>query len=322
MARQSGIGASEAAEALGLEPSPLELYLRKIGQGRPKAVSLPMRVGSQVEPLLLQLFTESTGLAIRSTQILARHDEHSYILATLDAIDSEGNPVETKWISHRRARELGDETLEQIPDAWNLQVHQQMLVSGTERANVAVMIGGEDFRVYPIERSDAVCRHLIDGIKEFWRRVEMRDPPPPMEEDDFQTISRVYAAMTPGIEADPGIEAKIAYAFMLGKATLAISKVRDRLKAEIADWMKDAKAVSSRSGWKAARNHVKKSAYVVEATEYHEMRFTAPKGDDRVTGAIERASESLIQGLESVIGEQRGEGPGGLPAPDVQAPRG
>lgn len=304
-ARNSGIGASEAAEALGLEPSPLDLYRRKLGLGGSKAVSLPMRVGTQMEPLLLQLFTEATGLQIARTQVLGRHDEFPFILATLDAQDSCGNPVETKWISHRRARELGDETLEQVPDAWNLQVHQQMLVSGTHKAHIGVMIGGEDFRVFPIARNEDVIDALVSGLREFWRRVEDRDPPPPMAEDDFQTISRVYAKFTPAIEADAGIEAKIAYAFMLGKAGKAISDVRDKLKAEIADWMKDAKAVQSPGGWRAARNHIKKAAYVVKATEYHEMRFTAPKGDASVTDAIDRASAGLIQRLESFSGSER-----------------
>lgn len=302
-ARMQGIGASEAAEALGLLPSPLAVYNRKLGLEPPGPPTIPQRVGLALESLLKTLYEEETGRPINDTQLLVRSDDHPFMLATLDGVDCEGDIVEFKTITIRRHRELGDTELEQVPDEWTCQVHQQMIVAGRDRATIAVLAGNESFHLYPVRRNPELCRMLIEAEAELWDRIQRRDPPPAMAEDSAQEIMRAYAAQVPDVTCDSGVEELMARIHALGKLEGHVKKAKDAHKARLAEWMRDASIAQSPAGWQAVRKTVNRAAYTVEAGSYETLTIKPPKGIKHVAG-LERDSQDHIEGFEGVARKQ------------------
>lgn len=55
-----------------------------------------------------------------------------------------------------------------IPDSYIIQVNMQMMVLDVQYAEVAAIIGGNKFRVFPIERNDNICNSVFNTNKKFW----------------------------------------------------------------------------------------------------------------------------------------------------------
>ena len=71
-----------------------------------------------------------------------------------------------------------DEWKETIPDEYMLQVQHYMSVTGFPGAYVAVLIGGNTFKWYFIERDEELISMLIELEYEFWEHVQNKTPPP------------------------------------------------------------------------------------------------------------------------------------------------
>jgi putative phage-type endonuclease len=203
--RESGIGSSEAAAALGLSPwqSPLALYLRKIEPGgNPFEPTEAMRWGLRLEPLIAQAYSEETGAALALTQPFVRSTAHPFMFATLDAIREDGRLVEIKTVGERQSMRWGSPGTDDIPDYYVVQVLHQLAVTGAPVADVAALICGQALRIYTIERDDAAIQEIIEREGEFWERVQRRDPPEFDPDNDAHLLPRLFPEQAGDIEFD------------------------------------------------------------------------------------------------------------------------
>ena len=79
-----------------------------------------------------------------------------------------------------RGRPVGDVGTDNVPDAYLLQC--QWCLPGITRADVAdlaVLIGGSDYRIYSIARDDGLIGDMIEAAAEFWKRVQEGIAPDP-----------------------------------------------------------------------------------------------------------------------------------------------
>lgn len=176
--RNGGIGSSDAAAAIGLSPykSPLELWLEKTGRKAPDDLSQSEAVfwGTTLEPVLAKVYAERTGNKVRRVNAVLQHPEHPFMLANLDrSIGGEG-VLEIKTAGHHSAPFWE----EGIPEAYQCQVLHQLAVTSRTWADVAVLIGGQDFRIYRIERDDDKVAGLVERETAFWQHVESDTAPP------------------------------------------------------------------------------------------------------------------------------------------------
>lgn len=65
-----------------------------------------------------------------------------------------------------------------------LQAHHSMWVTDLSIWYVAVLLGGQRLRIFPIHRDQAVCNAIEQKVVDFWRMVQERTPPPPVNSDD------------------------------------------------------------------------------------------------------------------------------------------
>lgn len=177
-ARQHGVGASEAAAALGLSrwDSPYSLWARKCGLVPPKDATLPMRMGTYLEPFIATLYEAETGIPLRRVNRLLRSKSHPFLLASLDRRRPDGELVEIKWTE--RGDGYGEPGTDEIPDDVLCQVVQQMAVSGAPAVHVAVLRGGRFATYGPIRRDPEAEAALVERVAAFWRHVETRTAPP------------------------------------------------------------------------------------------------------------------------------------------------
>ncbi len=72
--RRTGLGASDAAAACGIDPykTTLRLYLEKTGELPPDEETDALRIGKIFEPGILEFFSWKTGKPIIDTQVLRK----------------------------------------------------------------------------------------------------------------------------------------------------------------------------------------------------------------------------------------------------------
>jgi len=179
-ARRSGIGGSDVAAVVDLSPwrSAFEVFLDKRGElAEPMPDSEPMRWGRILEPVLREQYELQTGRTVKADVPMLRCVAHPHMLANLDGIE----PSYKRVIEFKTARSgngWGEDGSDQVPLAYMLQVQHYMYITGFEMADVAVLIGGCDFRIMHIDADRDLQDMLVEAEHVFWQRVQNNDPPP------------------------------------------------------------------------------------------------------------------------------------------------
>ena len=206
-ARTTGIGGSDVAAILGLSKwkTPLQVYQEKRGEIAPQADNDAMRWGRYLEPVVRQAYADETGREVRVLDELVRHPLYEHMIANLDGfVIPEAGPrrvFEAK--TARTADGWGEPGSDQIPQPYLLQVQHYMAVTGFIVADVAVLIGGSDFRLYEVPADAELQQMLVDAEAEFWARVQAGEPPEPVSYADVQArFGRASKAGTVLADAD------------------------------------------------------------------------------------------------------------------------
>jgi len=179
--RATGIGGSDAAPALGLSPwkSPLQLYQEKVGEAPQFEGNEATRFGTLLEPIVREEYVRRTGRNVIFGQGVIRDLERPWMLAHLDGLCDDGDRRVFEAKTARDDRHWGEPGTDEVPQAYLLQVTHYMIVARAEVADIAVLIGGSDFRIYTVQRDAQLCDLIIAGEAAFWDAVQRREPPPP-----------------------------------------------------------------------------------------------------------------------------------------------
>ncbi len=88
-----------------------------------------------------------------------------------------------------------------VPMEYLAQVQWYLGVTGSKTAYIAVLIGGQDFRMYTVKRDDELISRMYDIADEFWRNhVDRGICPAPATAEEAQKVWRKDDGT--GIEAD------------------------------------------------------------------------------------------------------------------------
>lgn len=171
--RKRYITATDVSAICGLNPwrTPLDVYLEKSGLTEPQPETVPMRMGRMLQPVVLDLYEEKTGLAVRrydDTELVVSSDI-PWAACTPDAelVAGDRRVVEAKIVGERQAARWGEPGTDDVPEYYLVQVAWQMLVTGREAGDLAALFGGRDFAVYPIRKVDALARALVERCERF-----------------------------------------------------------------------------------------------------------------------------------------------------------
>jgi putative phage-type endonuclease len=190
--RKTGIGSSEVAAVMGLNPwvSAYDVWLEKTGQIEPFAGNEATEWGNVLEPHILARYEKKTGRKLLVNRLLdgsqrtQRHSSRTWQLATPDAtVDGEPRLVEAKDVGLRMAKDWGDEYTDNVPEYYLVQVMWQMSTLVLPVADVAALIDRK-LRIYEVPFDPELEELLLTRVESFWTKNVMAGNAPEMKATD------------------------------------------------------------------------------------------------------------------------------------------
>ena len=194
--RRSGIGGSDIAAIAGVSrwSSAMDVYLSKIGQAAPLIETERMRWGNLLEGVVAKEYAHQTGRKVRQaptttdpvtglrTRVIRHSTDKPWRMAHVDRLTSErGRGFEAKTADRFAASDFGEQGSDQVPPDYLLQCAWYMGVTGFAVWDLAVLIGGNNFRMYTIERDDELIEQLFTIGDDFWQTNVLPQVPPPID---------------------------------------------------------------------------------------------------------------------------------------------
>lgn len=303
--RSLGIGASDAAAVLGVSPwhSPLSLFYTKRGEApENQGQEFARRLGLELEDPIARLWSGETKRNYLRPAIgtfwLDQHATKPYMLASIDGEcahtpnDSTLTDVlEIKTAAISKASIWQDEP----PIDYIVQVQHQLAVTGKQFATIAALIGGVQLRYADIERDDEFIAMLEAACEEFWRRVELNDPPPPDGSDATREfLKKLYPIATPSsVELPPEAiewdQERMRLKDEIKNLEAKEQLLENQLKAAIGEHAQG----TLRNGIVFTLKETKRASYTVKETTYRTLRRVAPKGERKAAAAKPLAERDL-----------------------------
>ena len=197
------IGGSDAAAIVGVNPykRPIDVWLRLTGQEPARETNLAMRIGILAEPMLSTLYEERTGERLEPAPVLIDR-QYGFIGGSPDRqVVGRRKKAELKTANIHTADRWGEEGTDEVPEEYLCQVAWYSRLSDDESGDLAVLLGGSDFRVYHIHRDRGLEDMLLDASLKFYRDyVETKTPPPPDGSESMRSyIESKYGTSGPDL---------------------------------------------------------------------------------------------------------------------------
>ncbi|MDA3500757.1 MULTISPECIES: YqaJ viral recombinase family protein [Acinetobacter] len=261
--RKKGIGGSDVAAILGFSPykSPYQLWLDKTGRSEKKAQNESAHFGHLLEDVVAKEFSRRAGLKVqRVTQQLFLED-HPWAIGNIDraVINPEisGNVrfkdgalttdqlLECKTASEYMSKLFGEEGSDQVPDYYLTQCLWYLMITGCQIIHLAVLIGGNKFRMYRIERDEDLIQSIFEQVKSFWFNHVIADVPP--DPTCFDDVLHRWSKHVVGKQVEANFEQiKLGEELVTVQNRQKADKAReDEIKLKIVSTMQDAEMMIS-----------------------------------------------------------------------------
>lgn len=230
--RATGVGASEVAALIGLDPyrGPLDVYRHKIGEAIDVETYHTQR-GRYLEPALRQWACDLIGIPFEPSPTL-KHPQHEHVLATPDGV-APGAVLELKAPGQRTWHEWGEG--EEAPERYVCQLAQQMSVTGARMGYLCALVDG-DLRVYQYTKDAELEGVLIDAVDAFWSRHVVPCIPP--KADGSKTSAEYITQRFPRstgrmVHADSSAEALMCNLHNARKAREKAERAEESFKQQL-----------------------------------------------------------------------------------------
>jgi putative phage-type endonuclease len=296
--RKGGIGSSDAAAAVGLNPykSQLELWMEKTGRDGalpkidPHDEESPAYWGNILEPIVASHYSKRSGNRVRRINAVLQHPDPAlpWMLANIDrevigADDVQILECKTAGINGARLWKEG------VPEYVQLQVMHQLAVTGKQAADVAVLLGGQHLEIHRIERDEQMIARLIELERKFWDYVVTDTPPPADGSDSADQALRCLYPADSGQVVDFSANPALAIVYVeLKSVRQSIAQQENResqLKQTLQQAMGEASRAKFSSGyitWKKAKDSTALDvATMLKEKPYLQARYTVVKEGSR-----------------------------------------
>lgn len=172
--RKSGIGSSEVATIVGLNPfeTPYQLWRRKLGMDAPKEETFAMKAGHYLEDAVSLFWHDATGREVikRSTgDWLIRSNERPYIQVSPDRtywLDGKHNDSNKGILECKTTQRAIDE--DDLPKHWFCQVQYQLGGAELTQGSIAWLTQGRDFGYKDLAFVPEFYEWLVFEVDKFW----------------------------------------------------------------------------------------------------------------------------------------------------------
>ena len=203
LTRAKCLGGSDIGAILGLSKwrSPVDVWMEKTGRYTQTLNSLPLRFGSFAESFIATEYEQATNTSLVIHEPAVIHPQYSYLQGHIDRFICSGllfndlgqlqasKVLECKTANVFSQSEWGDIGTDQVPMPYLVQCLWYLMLTGLEQADLAVLLGNADFRIYEIHRDLELEEMLLSKAVQFWENHVLADKPPPAKsETDLRTL--------------------------------------------------------------------------------------------------------------------------------------
>jgi putative phage-type endonuclease len=307
--RKQGIGASEVPAILGLDSyrTALDVFLDKTSQAEPMPENRYTRWGHRLEAVIADEYAERhpeatlrtcdteigpepwmlatpdrlvIGMNLQHPSKEAQSEEVGEGIAALirDALGAERWGLECKSRGLYNRDAWGEHGTDEVPHAVAAQCHWGMMVSGLKRWDVAVLLGGNDYREYTLRADAAIHAGLYESVRAFWFNHVQAGVHPPFTgaESDHRFLFRTYPGHTSEIVKATSVVNDWARDLQMIQADIKALEAREsQRKAQLKEFIADRMGVEGPFGtltWKH-QDEVPVKAFVRPATRVFRSRF-------------------------------------------------
>ena len=191
--RRKGIGGSDIAALFGLSKwgSPLSVYLEKIGEASDDELEGNEFIywGNALEPVIAERFESETGKKLRVLEETLVSKNHDFMVAHIDRdVVDESAGLEVKTASQYKLSEWEDS----VPVQYMLQCQHYMYVTESTHWYLAVLIGGNTFKHFVVQRDDELIDMIVSKCEAFWNNHVLKRVPPEATQFDSDLLSSMY----------------------------------------------------------------------------------------------------------------------------------
>jgi putative phage-type endonuclease len=259
--RRRGLGGSDIAAIVGISPfrKAIDVYLDKKGLAPHLNETPSMHWGHRLEGVIADEYAALTGYRVEP----GVHLERGCMVGNTDRmVPDAGRILEVKTASPFAAKDWGIAGTDAIPDYYLTQVQWYLgLLSADEYvgADIPVLIGGNDFRVYHVERNDELIAELQAIGQEWWARfIEGNETPAPDGSlEDMQSRLTLHPKDNGEILSSTGELDALAMKLEKAKAQLSeAEKHVEELELKLKNVIGDASGIEGTlwsATWKAPR---------------------------------------------------------------------
>jgi predicted phage-related endonuclease len=251
----------------------------------------PQEWGLRLEEPIARAFADQMGLKfedeVAKPVTFFVDPECEYIRSNLDYETSDGIPVECKTADRATYKDAdgtehrwGQANTDEVSAEYLCQTQTQIAAKGADYCYLAALIGGNDFRVYRINRSEKIIARIRSEGRRFWEdHVLAKNIPPhdwkhPRTPEFVIEMSRMSSGTKINLPAgDPVHEAARRHK-ALGELEGLVEKARKAERARILEMIGDVAEVNFGDGSKIVRKLVNRASYPVKATTYEQMTVT------------------------------------------------
>lgn len=171
--RESGIGSSEVATIVGLNPweTPYQLWRRKVGIDPPKAENFAMKAGHYLEDAVSQFWSDETGHQVIKASAgdwIIRDNDRPYLQVSPDRTYwlGESRSPDAKGILECKTTQLKIDA-DDLPKHWFCQVQYQLGVAGYQQGSLAWLCSGREFGYKNIALLPDFFGWLVEEVERF-----------------------------------------------------------------------------------------------------------------------------------------------------------
>jgi putative phage-type endonuclease len=183
--RKNYLGGSDLGAIAGLNPyrTALDVYLDKTSDDIAEDTNSAMRWGTLLEDVIAKEYAQVTGYDVEVEPNTIYHPKYKFLGANIDRwvdrwVNNGTHILECKTAGFTKAKQWGDSGTDQIPESYLIQVAYYAAICDVPKVDIAVLIGGQDFRIYTYERNRELEDKLIKIACNFWyNQIEKRIPP-------------------------------------------------------------------------------------------------------------------------------------------------
>ncbi|MEK9722355.1 MAG: YqaJ viral recombinase family protein [Rhodospirillaceae bacterium] len=293
MDRRGFIGSSDAAAILGLDKyrTPLDVFFEKTQEPAPDDDSEPAYWGRVLEGTVGEEAARRIGDVTVQPGDTYQHDDPllSFLWAQVDRhllhdATGEVSLLECKTAAGWLRDDWGEsgQTVTSaedpaVPPSYMVQVHHAMECAGTDHSYIAVLIGGQDFRWFLVQKDEEfTAKILVPQLRGFWENHVQKGAPP--EPENAADLAALFPNAAGRAEADTELLAAHSRLIRVRRSIKKLEEHEGALKYALQKHMGEAAELVDATGrllatWKTAS----RKGYTVEPKTYRTFRL---KGED------------------------------------------